>query len=229
MNAADELPPGSWVWLHDFFRWLVSWAFAVPLRLRVAGREHVPATGPVVVVANHSSMLDGPVISTALRTRRPVFLIKQEMFRGLVGALLTRSGQIPVRRDAVDRAPLLTAVRVLRGGGLVGIFPEGTRGAGDVAAARNGAAWLARSADAVVLPVACRGTIRPSGARRRFRPRVDVLVGEPFAVPSARGRAGLADATERIRVALSDLVTQLDRLRHGAESGDNERKVNERE
>jgi 1-acyl-sn-glycerol-3-phosphate acyltransferase len=113
----------------------------------------------------------------------------------------------------VDRAPLFTAVQVLRAGGFVGIFPEGSRGPGDVAKAHNGAAWLARSGDAVLLPVACRGTFRPPGAPRRWRPRVDVLIGEPLPVPAARGRAALASATEEIRVALAALVTELDRLR----------------
>lgn len=216
-RASAELPAGSWLWLHDLGRWLVGWIFVLPLRVRVFGRDRLPASGPVVVVANHSSMLDGPVISTALRRRRPVFLIKQEMFTGALGAMLSRVGQIPVRRGVPDRTPLLVAVRVLRAGGLVGIFPEGTRGAGDVAAARNGAAWLARSGHALVVPVACRGTLRPAGSRRRFRPRVDVLVGEPFPVAAGRGRAGLAEATEQVRAALAALVTELDRLRAGDE------------
>ncbi len=213
MSAAD-LPPGTWTWLHDGVRLLLP-ALVTPLvRRRVFGREHVPATGPVVMVANHSSMLDGPVISTALcATRRPVFLIKREMFRGPLGALLTRVGQVPINRGSVDRAPLLTAVRVLRGGGFVGIFPEGSRGSGDVAQAHNGAAWLARAGDAVLLPVACRGTFRAPGTPRRWRPRVDVLIGEPLPVPAGRGKAALVPATEQVRVALATLVTELDRLR----------------
>jgi 1-acyl-sn-glycerol-3-phosphate acyltransferase len=212
-TSPSDLPPGTSRWLHDFGRWIVGWIFVLPLRLCVHGRDRLPATGPIVLVANHSSMLDGPVISTAVRRRRPVFLIKQEMFHGLVGALLTKVGQLAINRDVPDRAPLLAAVRVLRGGGMIGIFPEGTRGSGEVAEARNGAAWLARSANAVVVPVVVRGALRPEGRRRRFRPRVDVLVGEPFSVSGQRGKAGMAVATEQIRVALAALVVELDRLR----------------
>lgn len=207
-----EVPPGTWIWLQNFGKWLFRWLMGVVVRRRVHHRERVPATGPVVIVANHSSMLDGPVVASVVG-RRPAFLIKQEMFRGPLGFLLRRVGQIPIIRGTVDRAPLLTAVRVLRGGGMVGIFPEGTRGVGDVAQVHNGAAWLARSANAVLLPIACRGTYRAPGTRRRWRPRVDVLIGEPLPAPATRGRAGLADATEAVRVALAALVAELDRLR----------------
>jgi 1-acyl-sn-glycerol-3-phosphate acyltransferase len=221
--AAPDLPAGTWLWLHRFGRFVFPGVMSLLVRRRLHGRDRVPASGPVVLVANHSSMLDGPVIVTALR-RRPVFLIKSELFAGPLGFLLRRVGQIPIRRGVVDRAPLQTALAVLRGGGLVGIFPEGTRGAGDVTEAHNGAAWLARSAGAVLLPVACRGTLRPAGAKRRWRPRVDVLIGQPLPVPAQPGRAGLTAATEQVRTALADLVSELDRLRAGTE-----RKVETRE
>jgi 1-acyl-sn-glycerol-3-phosphate acyltransferase len=135
------------------------------------------------------------------------------MFRGALGWVLPRLGQLPVRRGQADRAPLMAALRVLRAGGLVSVFPEGTRGAGDVADAQHGAAWLARSTGARVLPVVCRGTRRPDGSRRRWRPRVDVLVGKPFEVSAGGGRAGLAAATEQVRSGLAALVTEVDVLR----------------
>jgi len=108
---------------------------------------------------------------------------------------------------------LTAAVGVLRGGGLVAVFPEGTRTSGEVAAAQGGAAWLARTAGAVVLPVVCRGTARPPGCGRRWRPQVDVLVGEPLALPSGGGRAGLTEATEVVRVALVRMISELDEVR----------------
>jgi 1-acyl-sn-glycerol-3-phosphate acyltransferase len=222
-SGTPDLPPGAWPWLHDLGRMLVPALTALVVRRKVYGRERIPA-GPVVLVANHSSMLDGPLIGSSLG-RRPVFLIKQEMYKGVVGRLLTRVGQIPVRRGAPDRAPLLTAVGVLRGGGLIGIFPEGTRGSGDVAQVHNGAAWLARSGGAVLLPVACRGTYRVPGAGRRWRPRVDILIGEPLPVPAEKGRAGLTAASDQVRAALAALVSELDRLRESGEPGTNQRKV----
>ncbi|RKT53539.1 lysophospholipid acyltransferase family protein [Saccharothrix australiensis] len=209
---SGQLPEGALPWLLDFGRWFARVPFAWAFRVRVAGRSNLPPTGPVVVVANHSSMVDGPVLFGVL-PRRVVFLIKQEMFRGPAGWGLRRIGQLAVRRGVPDRAPLVAAQKVLRAGGVVGVFPEGTRGAGDVAQAQQGAAWLARSTGAVVVPVACRGTRRPAGARRRFRPVVDVLVGEPFEVPGDKGRQALEKATEQVRDRLATLVAELDSKR----------------
>jgi 1-acyl-sn-glycerol-3-phosphate acyltransferase len=206
-----DLPPGATPVLHDLARWIGTWLFVPFYRVRVHHADRVPATGPVVLVANHSSLVDGPLLF-GLIGRRAVFLVKKEMFRGLAGLLLPRIGQLAVRRGEPDRRPLMAAIDVLRGGGLVGVFPEGTRGEGDMAAARHGAAWLARAAGAQVLPVVVRGTRRPGGARR-VRPRVDVMVGEPLDIPPGGGRAGLATATETVRAALAGMVRELDDVR----------------
>lgn len=210
-----ELPDGSWGWLHDLARWTGSWCFRPALRVRVHHGERVPTTGPVVLVANHSAFVDGPLLF-GLLGRRTVFLVKQEMFRGPARVLLPLIGQVPVRRGSAERVPLTTALGVLRAGGLVAIFPEGTRGAGDVAVVEHGATWLARAAGAQLLPVVCRGTRRRAGGGRRFRPRVDVLVGEPLPAPVGRGRPELWAATETVRAALAGLVRELDEQRNGS-------------
>lgn len=218
MTAAD-LPGGSWGWLHDLARWVGTWCFRPALRVRVHHGERVPATGPVVLVANHSAFVDGPLLF-GLLGRRSVFLVKQEMFRGPARVLLPLIGQVPVRRGTAERVPLSTALGVLRGGGLVAIFPEGTRGVGDVAAVAQGATWLARAGRAQLLPVVCRGTRRQAGVGRRFRPRVDVLVGEPLPAPAGRGRVELRAATETVRAALAGLVRELDDMRSSDSSSD---------
>jgi 1-acyl-sn-glycerol-3-phosphate acyltransferase len=213
--AAPDLPAGAWPWLHAVAKWVGSWLFAPFYRVHVHHLDRVPAAGAVVLVANHSALADGPLIFGLVR-RRSAFLVKQEMFVGPVGAGLRRIGQIAVRRGTADRRPLTTALGVLRGGGLVGVFPEGTRGSGEVEAAQHGAAWLARASGAVVVPVVCRGTRRPDGARRRFRPRVDVMVGEPLHVPAGGGRSGLTAGTETVRAELARMVRELDRVRSTA-------------
>jgi 1-acyl-sn-glycerol-3-phosphate acyltransferase len=213
--SSPDLPPGAWPWLHDLGRWVGSWLFVPFYRVRVHHRERIPARGPVVVVANHSAFVDGPLLF-GLLGRRAVFWVKQEMFSGVVGWGLLRIGQLPVRRGEADRRPLMAAIAVLRGDGLVGVFPEGTRGTGEVAAAEHGAAWLARTSGAMVLPVVSRGTRRPAGSARRWRPRVDVVVGEPLTVPAGGGRAGLAAATETLRAELAGMVHELDELRSKA-------------
>ena len=211
-GGAPDLPEAGRPWLHDLARWIGTWCFVPFLRVRVHHPDRIPPRGPVVLVANHSAFVDGPLLF-GLSRRRVVFLVKDEMFRGPLRWILPRIGQLAVRRGAPDRAPLVAAQGVLRGGGMVAVFPEGTRGSGEVEAAQQGAAWLARSAGAPMLPVVCRGTRRPEGSGRRFRPKVDVLVGEALPVPQGRGRAELAAATEEVREALSALVAELDEMR----------------
>ena len=211
-GGVADLPDGSWPVVHDTARWVGGWLFRPVFELHGHEVHRVPVAGPVVLVANHSALVDGPVLF-GMVGRRVVFLVKRELFHGLLGWSLPRIGQVAVRRGEPDRAPLLAAQRVLRAGGMVAVFPEGTRGSGDAASARNGAAWLARARGGVVVPVAGGGPGRPPGAPRRFRPRVDVLVGRPFTVSDQRGRTGLATATEQIRTALSGLVIELDGLR----------------
>ena len=178
-------------------------------RQRVAGIGRVPATGPVVLVANHSNFWDGPVLFGAL-PRRVSFLIKAEAVTGPIGWLLRNVGQYAINREAPERNTLLNALAQLKAGGVIGIFPEGTRGDGNVANVSSGAGWLAARAGAAVLPVAVRGTARPPGSQRRFRPKVRVLIGDPFPIPVGAGKKAVDAATELIRDRLSQLVVQLD-------------------
>ncbi|GLY38655.1 1-acyl-sn-glycerol-3-phosphate acyltransferase [Amycolatopsis sp. NBRC 101858] len=206
---ADGLPEGSVAWLHEAGRVFARYHLRSAFRIRVHGRERMPATGPVLVVANHSSMIE-PQLIFGMLPRRSAFLVKAEMFGGIVGKFMRAIGQIPLKRGEVDRKPLMTAVGVLKDGGVIGIFPEGTRGAGDVGAAERGAAWLVRASGATVLPVATRGTRKPADGRRRFRPRVDILVGEPFTPKVGPGKTGLDQGTEELRGELAALVKTLD-------------------
>jgi 1-acyl-sn-glycerol-3-phosphate acyltransferase len=212
VSNAPDLPDDAIPWLHEFGRLIGRYLYVPAFRFRVHNMDRMPPDGPVVLVANHSSMIE-PQVLFGIVPRRAVFLVKGELFKGIAGAGLRAIGQIAVRRGAPDRKPLLTAVKVLRGGGLIGVFPEGTRGDGDVLNAEQGAAWLVRQSGAVVQPVAVRGTKRPAGSGRRFRPVVDVLVGKPFELSVGPGRSGLQAGTEQIRVALADLVGELDRMR----------------
>jgi 1-acyl-sn-glycerol-3-phosphate acyltransferase len=213
--VTTNLPDDAVPWLHDLGRWVARWLYRLAYRIEVSGTERVPTSGPVVLVANHSSLIEAPVIFGML-PRRSVFLVKSELCKGLLGRGLHRIGQVAVTRGAADRAALSTTVHLLKNGALVGVFPEGTRGPGDVAKAEQGAAWLVRAANAAVLPVATRGSSRPAGVGRRFRPKLDVLVGEPFELTVPRGRNGLAEATEEIRRRLADLVRELDEQRAAA-------------
>src|SRR5262249_12451672 len=137
------------------------------MRLTVLGREDLPA-GAVLLAVNHASYLDGPLVFGVL-PRPGTFFVKAEAFTGIPGWLLPRIGQIPVRRAVPEREPLLTALATLAEGGIVGIFPEGTRGAGgEPQQVRHGIAYLALRAGCPVVPVACLGTERVLARGRRI-------------------------------------------------------------
>lgn len=179
---------------------------------RVVGAERVPATGPVLFAANHTSVVDGPVLA-GVTPRRVHILVKEEMFTGPIGVVLRGARQIPVDR-AGGRAALTTALGVLQAGGAVGVFPEGNRGRGDASSARAGIAWLAVNGHAPVVPVAILGTRRTGesvGHVPGLRRHVHVELGEPVRLEPVEGqsrRAAVVAATETIRLALSALVTE---------------------
>ncbi|HEY0905024.1 MAG TPA: lysophospholipid acyltransferase family protein [Marmoricola sp.] len=152
--------------------------------LTLRGHDRVPLDGPLVVVANHVGVLDGPLM--AILSPRPVHVLaKREMYHGALGALLSASGQIPVLREGPDPSAVKASLRVLRDGGAVGVFPEGTRGAGEVERVKPGAAYLAMATGATVVPLVFLGTRMPGGSNNSLPPARSPIVlsyGEPFTV-----------------------------------------------
>lgn len=190
--------------------WLL---FRVVWRVRVHAAERVPAQGAVLLASNHLGLLDGPML-VGVAPRWPQCLVKQEMFRGPIGVLLRAVGQIPVDRGRGDRAALQRALSVLAAGGVVGVFPEGTRGRGDVGEVRQGIAWLALRSRAPVVPVACLGTRRtgePTSRLPGLRRRIDVVFGAPVEL-SARagvpGRVALAEASAALQERMAAHVNE---------------------
>jgi 1-acyl-sn-glycerol-3-phosphate acyltransferase len=191
-------------------RWVGRFLGRVVWDTRVIGADRVPTTGPVILAANHTGVVDGPLVH-GVAPRPTHVLVKEEMFSGPLGLVLRAAGQIPVDRDG-GRAALAAALTVLRRGDAVGIFPEGNRGRGDASNARAGVAWLAVTSGAPVVPVAVLGTRytgEPVGHVPGPRRRLVVEFGEPVTLdraPGTSGRAAVTHANEQLRVALADHV-----------------------
>lgn len=172
--------------------------FRLTCRPRVTGLENVPAEGPYILAANHLSFFDS-VLLQALCPRPVAFFAKAEYFTrpGLTGRaqrwFFEAVGSVPVRRgeQAASVAALEDLVRILEDGGGVGIYPEGTRSRdGRLYRGRTGAAWLALTTGAPVVPVGLRDTdrLQPAGSMG-FRPhRFTVRMGAPldFGQPGRR-------------------------------------------
>jgi 1-acyl-sn-glycerol-3-phosphate acyltransferase len=166
-------------------------------RLRYRHAERLPARGPVLLVANHVSILD-PIACARLvfdNGRLPHFLAKQSVFKGFVGTLLRSAGQIPVARFSADAHTALDAAKAdLDAGNVIVIYPEGSVTRDPdwwPMQARTGVARLALTSDAVVLPVAQWGPQRVHDYHRkklhlRFRAPAEYLVGEPIDLTAAR-------------------------------------------
>lgn len=154
--------------------------------LEIHGESNVPQDGPVVMAANHVGWLDGPLL--AICAPRPVHaLTKVEMFEGALGRLLVAAGQIPLDRFATDLTAIRIASRTLRDGGVVGVFPEGSRGPGEMTSPRSGAAYLGLVTGAPVVPVSFLGTRLPGGHDSSIPPRgsrMAMTFGEPVRLTS---------------------------------------------
>lgn len=184
---------------------------------RIEGLEHLPREGPFILVANHCSQGDPPLLgwATGYQIGRVVhFMAKEEMRRWpVIGWLAERSGVFFVRRGEGDRASQRTALAILASGEPIGIFPEGTRSRdGRMREARPGAALLAIRSGALVVPVGIAGTHRmfPGRSRLPHRTRVTFRIGRPFTLPhQATGRldrAALDTGTQRITDEIAALL-----------------------
>jgi 1-acyl-sn-glycerol-3-phosphate acyltransferase len=197
--------PPTWL-LHGgrpASRWLIRRWYDV----REHATGHVPPQGPVIVAANHTGVIDGPLL--AIFGPRPVHaLTKEEMFRSRVGHLLRVTGQVEIDRFATDVRAIRTCLHILEHGGAVGIFPEGNRGAGDLTRFQNGAAYLALVSGAPIVPLMMFGT-RPKGGGKDALPRrgavIDLVYGAPYRVekrPWPRSRTVVAATSEALHARM---------------------------
>jgi 1-acyl-sn-glycerol-3-phosphate acyltransferase len=162
---------------------LFRFAFATYFRWRVFNAERVPPTGPVILASNHASILDPPLVGSGL-TRGCNFLARETLFRFPgIGALLRSWQAVPVDRDGGGGAGLKAILSRLLAGGVIILFPEGTRTQdGKLQNARSGIGLTVIKSDAPVVPVRVFGTFEAYGRDAKFpKPkRVTVKYGVPM-------------------------------------------------
>jgi 1-acyl-sn-glycerol-3-phosphate acyltransferase len=182
---------------------------------RVAGLEHLPASGPYIVAANHANYLDGVVLGAAL-PRTICFLVMPRVYRAtpLHPYFHDHVGSIPISLARPDPGAIRRALRLLEEGGVVGIFPEGPFSRnGELVRGQPGVALVALRSGVPVVPAAITGTFHALADRRFYVPRrvpLSVRFGKPLRFSTAARRPvtpGLrADVTRRIMDEIADLL-----------------------
>lgn len=181
--------------LYAVVRGVVAPTFRAYFRMRIEGAEHIPGEGPAIIAPNHKSFWDSFFVACA--TRRDVrFMGKNELFHSWQGPLLVRLGAFPVRRGEADEDALETARTILRQGGVLALFPEGTRvrDPEGVGSPKRGAGRLALETGAPIVPAAITGTdrlfigpfLRPVRVQIAFGPPIPVQGLEPSPEEAAR-------------------------------------------
>jgi len=174
--VSDDRAPHIDPVVRAIARGILGPLFRFVFRVRTVGVENIPTHGPTLLVANHISMWDPPMIGHALLSRRQIyFMAKSELFDvPVLGWVIRRVGAFPVERGNADRTAIRTAREVLGRGDALLMFPEGTRHAdGHLGQAWPGAGALALAEGVVVVPIVI------EGSNRRIGP-VRVAVGNPL-------------------------------------------------
>ncbi|MET1051447.1 MAG: lysophospholipid acyltransferase family protein [Mycetocola sp.] len=187
------------------FYWFMKYLVAGPLlksvfRPWVIGQENIPKTGGAIIASNHLSVIDSVFLPLYL-DRRISFLAKSEYFtgKGLKGwitrVFMTSTGQLPIDRSGgkASEASLNTGLRVLGGGDLLGIYPEGTRSPdGKMYRGRTGVARMVLEAGVPIVPIAMIDTekMMPIGRRLPRIRRIGIIIGEPLDFSRFEGMEG---------------------------------------
>jgi len=193
---------------------LVSNLFVLPIykfvfRGQLIGRENIPKKNSYIMVSNHGSLLDPPLLGHALR-RNISFMAKAELFKiPLLGFIIKACGAYPVKRGIVDKNTIKTACKKLSNDNCIGIFIDGTRQKnGRVNKPKQGAALLAFKNQKLLLPVA----IVNSHRLIRFKffipmfSKIIIKVGKPVHPPQSSSRDDLNSVTMQLQDKINNLI-----------------------
>ncbi len=187
-------------WFYYAGRWFVRLVLALFTRCEVKGKENVPPSGPLIVIANHLNLADPPILGTII-PRKMIFMAKEELFHPWpVGYFIRAFGSFPVRRGGRDRRALEEAQAILQEGMALAMFPEGTRSkTTQLQTAFPGSALMALRFGAPILPVGITGTEKLGGwGWWLHRPQVLLNIGLPLTLPASGSnpsKSALQEAT----------------------------------
>ncbi|WP_088102229.1 lysophospholipid acyltransferase family protein [Halalkalibacter urbisdiaboli] len=171
-------------------------------KIEVIGKENIPKDGSVLLCCNHISNLDPPLLGAYIE-RQIYYMAKQELFeKPILKGLLPKLGAFPVRRGMSDKQALRTGMNLLKDGGMIGLFPEGTRSKdGSLGKGLAGAGFFALRTNAQVIPCAIIGPYQRGK-------KVKMVYGKPMDFDSIREQKVSADeATQLIMDEIGKIIT----------------------
>lgn len=193
--------------LYPIVRSVLNVIFYKGFKLHVEGQENIPATGAIIAAPNHKSDWDPPLVGIAFPNRVIHYMAKEELFKNPVFArILKLFGTFPVKRGAIDTSAIMRAVRELKQGNILGIFPEGTRIRKDgLGRFHSGMASIAMMAGVDILPIA---VLNSRELPRTTEPPA-VLIGRPIHVKKQKPDKGSVEAiNQQVRAAIEQMAEE---------------------
>lgn len=185
----------------NFMYWLVKPIYSILLKVifrpKVIGKENIPEDGALIFAGNHKHAVDPTMVMSS--TKRIVhYMAKEELFKGLHGILFEEMGLIKVYRGKSNPQAVVEAENILKSGGTIGIFPEGTRNKGkeELLRFRHGTVSIAKRTNTLILPFAIRNKYKI------FRKNVEIEFGKPIDV----SKMEIEEANEYLRNEVLNLL-----------------------
>ena len=191
---------------YKIFKMLCRFWFGTILGTKVIGLENIPKDGAFILTANHVSNWDPPFLGTFMG-REVCYMGKEELFKNPIMAAICRGLHVfPVKRGAADKTAIKTAVKILKDGKCLGIFPEGTRSkTGKLGKAEPGVSLIAAMTKAPIIPAAIINTEKIF-SKEKFFPRLAVVYGTPLKFAgSTKDKEALAEFAQSIMKEIAQL------------------------
>lgn len=185
-------------WLYKILQPIVALLLKIVYHPKIINKQAIPKDGSIILAGNHKMAFD-PVLVTCATKRTVHFLAKDVFFKGFKGFLFRSAGTLPVHVGKIHKGSFSLAIQILNGGGVIGIFPEGTRNYTNkrLLPFKRGAVTLAKETNTKIIPFAIRGRYLPfHGLTIEFGKQIDVSQME------------LQEANELLEKSVSDLLNK---------------------